>query len=102
MESELRILMLEDLHDDVGLIERILRKQGLRFVSNAVDTRQDFVEALLQFKPDVILSDHALPQFNSLEALSICHDNNVHVPFILVTGTVSEEFAVNCLKQGAD
>ncbi|HEU5147261.1 MAG TPA: hybrid sensor histidine kinase/response regulator, partial [Chryseosolibacter sp.] len=55
-----------------------------------------------QFQPDVILSDHALPQFNSLEALKICRKRAVNVPFILVTGTVSEEFAVSCLKQGAD
>src|SRR5690606_2705781 len=50
----------------------------------------------------VILSDHALPQFNSVEALTICRKNSMNTPFILVTGTVSEEFAVSCLKQGAD
>lgn len=94
--------MLEDLEDDVGLIERTLSKQGIQFVSKRVDTRDEFVEALEAFGPDVILSDHALPQFNSLEALTICRKQNVDVPFILVTGTVSEEFAVSCLKQGAD
>ncbi|HYG00835.1 MAG TPA: ATP-binding protein [Chryseosolibacter sp.] len=102
MEQELKILMLEDLEDDVGLIERILHKQGIRFVSRRVDTREEFIEALESFSPDLILSDHALPQFNSLEALTICRKQNVDVPFILVTGTVSEEFAVSCLKQGAD
>lgn len=94
--------MLEDLQDDVGLIERILSKQGMRFVSRRVDTREDFTRELSEFKPDVILSDHALPQFNSLEALDICKNMNLDIPFILVTGTVSEEFAVSCLKQGAD
>lgn len=102
MDKELRILMLEDLQDDVGLIERILSKQGMRFVSRRVDTREDFTRELSEFKPDVILSDHALPQFNSLEALDICKNMNLDIPFILVTGTVSEEFAVSCLKQGAD
>jgi len=102
MEKELKILMLEDLEEDVGLIERTLNKQGILFTSRRVDTREEFVEALGSFDPDVILSDHALPQFNSLEALTICRKQHVDVPFILVTGTVSEEFAVNCLKQGAD
>jgi signal transduction histidine kinase len=102
MEKELKILMLEDLEEDVGLIERTLNKQGILFISRRVDTRDEFVEALGSFDPDIILSDHALPQFNSLEALTICRKQHVDVPFILVTGTVSEEFAVNCLKQGAD
>lgn len=98
----LRILMLEDLEDDVGLIERTLRKEGMNFSTKRVDTEQEFSECLADFKPDVILSDHALPQFNSLQALKICRKQAVNVPFILVTGTVSEEFAVSCLKLGAD
>ena len=102
MEKDLKILMLEDVQDDVGLIERILKKQGIAFVSKRVDTRDEFMDALKDFHPDVILSDHALPQFNSIEALKICRKQSLHTPFILVTGTVSEEFAVSCLKQGAD
>lgn len=102
MEKELRILMLEDLQDDVGLIGRALNKQGIHFTSKRVDTRDDFADSLTSFQPDVILSDHALPQFNSLEALTICQKKGLDIPFILVTGTVSEEFAVSCLKQGAD
>jgi signal transduction histidine kinase len=102
MDKQLKILMLEDLEDDVGLIERTLRKQGILFTAKRVDTREEFSEALETFEPDVILSDHALPQFNSLEALNICRKQEINVPFILVTGTVSEEFAVSCLKQGAD
>lgn len=102
VEKVLRILMLEDLQDDVGLIERALRKEGVNFSAKRVDTQEEFTLCLSTFQPDVILSDHALPQFNSLEALKICRKLAVHVPFILVTGTVSEEFAVSCLKQGAD
>ncbi len=94
--------MLEDLQDDVGLIERTLRKEGMNFSAKRVDSQDEFTSSLREFQPDVILSDHALPQFNSLEALKICRKQAVHIPFILVTGTVSEEFAVSCLKQGAD
>lgn len=101
-DKVLKILMLEDLQDDVGLIERTLRKEGMAFDSKRVDSEEEFTECLVDFQPDVILSDHALPQFNSLEALKICRKQAINVPFILVTGTVSEEFAVSCLKQGAD
>ncbi len=100
--GHLRILMLEDLEEDAGLIERILKKDKISFTIRRVDTRDDFSEALGDFSPDVILSDHALPMFNSIEALELCRKNGIHVPFILVTGTVSEEFAVNCIKRGVD
>jgi signal transduction histidine kinase len=102
VDKVLKILMLEDLQDDVGLIERTLRKEGMSFSGKRVDSQEEFTECLSTFQPDVILSDHALPQFNSLEALKISRKLAVNVPFILVTGTVSEEFAVSCLKQGAD
>jgi signal transduction histidine kinase len=102
MEKAMKILMLEDLEDDAGLIERALKKEGVSFTSKRVDTSDEFIDALRNFEPDVILSDHALPQFNSIEALKICKQHSLYVPFILVTGTVSEEFAVSCLKQGAD
>ncbi|HYE74080.1 MAG TPA: hybrid sensor histidine kinase/response regulator, partial [Blastocatellia bacterium] len=102
MDRDLKILMLEDVPEDIGLIEHVLKKEGIQFESHYADTKEEYVRALEEFAPDVILSDHALPQFNSVEALSICRKNSLNIPFILVTGTVSEEFAVSCLKQGAD
>lgn len=102
MESTLKILILEDMEEDVELIKRTLKKAGLQFEANQVDTRDAFIDALKTYKADVILSDHSLPQFNSVEALELCKQNGSMVPFILVTGAVSEEFAVTCLKQGAD
>lgn len=98
----LKILMLEDVSEDACLIERTLQKEGIIMKTCRVDGRQNFIEALIHFSPDIVLSDHALPQFNSLEALKICKSMNETVPFILVTGAVSEEFAVSCLKKGAD
>ena len=100
--SSLRILLLEDVVDEAGLIERVIKKENFKFSMIRVDTRQQFVDALTGFRPDVILSDHALPEFNSIEALKLARQHLNNVPFILVTGTVSEEFAVMCLKQGAD
>lgn len=106
MESNLRILILEDLVDDVELIEHQLKKGDFSFTSMVVETREQYEIALKEFKPDVILSDHSLPMFDSTLALHIFHsykkNHNSAAAFILVTGTVSEEFAVKIMKEGAD
>ncbi|MBV9988956.1 MAG: response regulator [Chitinophagaceae bacterium] len=102
MEKILKILMLEDSGDDAGLIQRELISQGLSIEVRTVDTRQEFEHELRSFKPDVILSDHSMPGFNSIQALHIHKEINPRIPFILVTGTVSEEFAVQALQDGAD
>lgn len=102
MEKELKILILEDVEEDAVLVDYALKREKFVFTRMRVDTREQFTDALDSFHPDVILSDHSLPQFNSLEALKICQNKKMDIPFILVTGAVSEEFAVNCLKRGAD
>jgi signal transduction histidine kinase len=102
MEKELKVLVLEDMEEDLELIKRVLSKAGLNVQARRVDTREEFLLALSEFEADVILSDHALPQFNSAEALKLCRKQGLKTPFILVTGAVSEEFAVNSIKQGAD
>jgi signal transduction histidine kinase len=102
MKSDIKILMLEDIPDEAYLIEREIKKGNINFVLKRVDSREKFEEALVSFLPDVILSDHALPEFNSIEALIASRKFNSDLPFILVTGAVSEEFAVTCLKLGAD
>src|SRR5687767_2340277 len=102
MMNEIRILLLEDLPEDVALIERALKKEEVHFELKCVETRCDFIEQFQKFNPDVILCDHSLPQMNSIEALKIKSEALSKVPFILVTGSVSKDFAQNCLKQGAD
>lgn len=106
MNDHLKILILEDSPCDVDLIERELKRGGIRFTSVVVDKKDDFEKALKQFKPDVILSDHALPQYSSIEALQSHQqyqkESGALVPFILISGVVSEEFAVQCFKAGAD
>jgi len=97
----LKILMLEDFNVDADLIKRQLKKDHLEFISEQVDTKEEFEKAIKEFRPHIILSDHSLPQFNSIAALKIAKEELPHVPFILVTGSVSEEFAVSCIKAGA-
>lgn len=102
MNKKIKILLLEDIAEDAELVERALKKEGFLFESMRVDDRDDFIKALHDFIPDLILSDHSLPQFNSIEALEICQELKLGIPFIIVTGSVSEEFAVSCIKKGAD
>lgn len=101
-ERSLKILMLEDSEDDAFLIKRVLTKEKIAFTDERVDTREEFIEAINRFRPDVVLSDHGLPGFNSREALKICLREKANTPFILVTGTVSDEYAVSCIRDGAD
>ncbi|HTL81114.1 MAG TPA: histidine kinase [Bacteroidia bacterium] len=102
METQLKILMLEDSPEDVELIQREIRKGGLKFVAKVVDTKEEFMKEYYSFLPDLILSDHSMPRFNSMEAMKLCKVLKFSGPFILVTGTVSEEFAVTSIKEGAD
>lgn len=101
-EHELKILIVEDNKDDLLLIERALRKGNLPFVYECVDTLEEFNEALVSFRPDIVLSDHGMPAFNSLDALNVCLEQQTDIPFILVTGTVSDDYAISCLKNGVD
>jgi len=68
MDYSLKILHLEDVESDAELVDRALKKAGINFEKCLVDTRQEYIEALETFQPDVILSDHSLPKCNSLEA----------------------------------
>ncbi|HEY4111100.1 hybrid sensor histidine kinase/response regulator [Puia sp.] len=101
MTRPLKILHLEDLASDAELVDRVLRKAKFDFEKKVVIDRPEFIRALREFKPDIILSDHSLPAFNSLEALRITKEEGIHAPVILVTATVSEEYAVNVMQEGA-
>jgi signal transduction histidine kinase len=102
MKSVLRILCLEDDEEDFEYLNETLNKNGLPCITKRVDNEEKFLKALAEYNPDVILSDHALPQFDSTEALRLCQSKGIQIPFILVTGAMSDEFAVKCLKLGAD
>jgi sigma-B regulation protein RsbU (phosphoserine phosphatase) len=101
-EKAISILFVEDSIPDLELVQRYLKKNGIVYNTRVVEKRVDFLEALDNYNPDVILSDHSMPEFNSMEALSIVKERGLDIPFILVTGSVSEEFAASCIKAGAD
>jgi signal transduction histidine kinase len=102
MSGSLKILVLEDNPADAGLTLRALKMSELKYEYRLADNQTDYIKALEEFRPDVILSDHSLPSFTSEEALPIAREICKGSVFILVTGTVSEEFAVNIIKAGAD
>ncbi|MBK7999534.1 MAG: response regulator [Verrucomicrobia bacterium] len=102
MKKELDILIIEDVAHDAEFIEAELREAGLRFRTRRICTRESFLAALNDAHPDIILSDFTLPTFNALEALQLLRKLSLDIPFILVTGTRSEEVAVECIREGAD
>src|SRR5580704_2738089 len=101
MDHKIKILHIEDVETDALLVEFVLQKSTIKFEKQVVDNRVDYVRALKRFDPDIIISDHSLPGFNSLDALKILKERGYCIPFILVTATVSEEFAVNIMREGA-
>lgn len=97
----LRILMLEDTQTDAELIELELREAGMAFTAMRVQTREDFIRALEEFDPDVVLSDYRLPAFDGRSALEIARQRHPRSPVIMVTGAIGDELAVELLKSGA-
>lgn len=101
MDKTLDILMLEDVDTDALLIERELRRGGILFNITRVETEQAFCEHLGRGRPDLILADYSLPAFDALSALRVAQQVRPEVPFILVSGALGEDLAVETLKSGA-
>ena len=101
MEKELRILLLDDTQSDLELSIHELRKANIHFQFKSAMTRETFLKELAEFSPDVIISDFSMPQFTALDALRLLNERKMDLPFIVVTGTGSEEVAVACLQEGA-
>ncbi|HOZ70606.1 MAG TPA: response regulator [Chitinophagaceae bacterium] len=102
MKKELKILMLEDSPTDAELIQRFLQKEYADSRFKLAVTRDGFLKALEEFEPDLILADNSLPQFDATEALRIVRERGSQIPFIMVSGTTKEEYAVQIIKSGAD
>ena len=99
--NALRVLFVEDSPDDMELIARELARHGFQCESKSVENRADFVSALKSGEWDVILSDHSMKGFSSTEALRILRDQRSDIPFIIVSGTIGEDSAVDAMRAGA-
>ena len=97
----MRILQLEDEPTDAELVENALREAGLSFTAKRVDTREAFMQALEDFKPDIVLADYKLPAFDGGSAVKIVREQHPEIPVVMVTGAVGDEKAAELLALGA-
>lgn len=97
-DDKLNILILEDVSEDAELAQYALKKGGIEFNFLRVEDLDEFATALANFSPDIIISDYNLPTCNALDAYSLVA--NVDIPFIIVSGIVGDEKAVEALKLG--
>ncbi len=102
MSSNLNILFVEDLITDYELALYEIKKADHKVTSLRVDTEDEYVKALNNFQPDIIISDYIMPRFNGMTALNIKKQLAPDIPFIMLTGSTNEETAVQCMKAGAD
>jgi PAS domain S-box-containing protein len=100
-ERKVGILLVEDNEDDAYFILSELKKGGIAHVSKCVTGRDEFISALAEFKPDLVLSDYKLPEFAEMEPLRLVREKSPDLPFILVTGALGEELSVEVIKEGA-
>src|SRR6185503_11025661 len=101
MSESVRILIVEDISSDFELAQREIRKVVSECVFQHVQTRDDFLQALETFQPDLILSDYQMPAFDGLTALKLAQDRAKLTPFIIWTGTMGEDNAVEMMRTGA-
>jgi signal transduction histidine kinase len=100
MKIPIRILILEDRIEDAELVLHELRRAGFDPHWQRVENEPDYLKHLSR-ELDVILSDYSMPQFSAPEALARLHESGLDIPFIIITGTISEEVAVESIKLGA-
>jgi diguanylate cyclase (GGDEF)-like protein len=101
MGQELRIVIVEDVASDAELAERELKRAGLAVRARRVECEEDFRRELGEFQPHAILSDFNMPRFDGMSALRIARETVPDIPFIFVSGTLGEDYAIRALKSGA-
>jgi diguanylate cyclase (GGDEF)-like protein/PAS domain S-box-containing protein len=101
MPERIRILLVEDVVTDAEIELRELRRAGMSVEHRLVDTEEKFKRELEQFSPHVIISDFSMPHFDGMAALALAHDLRPEIPFLFVSGTIGEEYAIRALRNGA-
>jgi diguanylate cyclase (GGDEF)-like protein len=100
MPTKLNLLLLEDSPHDAELMLAVLEDAGFDLISRCVDSEAAYLRALEQ-PPEFILSDFSMPQFTARDALRLLQERGLEIPFIIVSGCIGEEMAVECMKAGA-
>ena len=96
-----RLLFLEDNAADLELIQRELKRSGMSFEGEVVSRPKEFAQRIREGRWDAVLSDFRLPGWTGMDALDAMKKCGVGIPFLLVTGTLGEEKAVECMREGA-
>ena len=97
----IRLLLIEDNPLDAELEVRELRRAGLRVEHRRVESEPDCRQEIGRFRPQVIVSDFAMPNYDGMSALALARELCPDVPFIFVSGTLGEDYAIRALKNGA-
>ncbi len=101
MKQHLRILHLEDERDYSQLVRDLLTREGVDASLSLATSRAEFDAALAGEKFDLILADYSLPSFTGIQALEIARAKTPETPFLLVSGTIGEQAAIESLRAGA-
>lgn len=97
----IKILFVEDVPEDVEVACGLLDESPFRYDYSRVDTEPEFLRQLEEFRPDIIISDYSMPEFDGLKALVLALENSPDTPVIIFTGSINESTAVECMKSGA-
>jgi signal transduction histidine kinase len=102
MADALRVLLIEDSDDDALLLLRELGRGNWNLIHERVQSAEEMVAALENRQWDILISDHSMPRFSGIAAVTIARERAADLPFILISGTVGEEVAVEAMKAGAN
>ncbi len=99
--TNIRVLMVEDSELDAELVVDEIVREGFAIDTRRVDDEVEFIRALIEFAPDIIISDLSMPDFSGYRALELARERVPDIPFLFVSGTMGEEAAVEAVRRGA-
>jgi two-component system sensor histidine kinase UhpB len=100
MNIPLRVLIVEDSEDDALLLERELKRGGYELLTRRVQTARDMANKLKEQEWDIVISDYMMPKFNGMDAFKVMKDLGLDLPFILISGKIGEDTAVDAMRAG--